>query len=260
VPKLAEQCAHLTVFQRTPQWAAPARNRLLTDEEWAALERDIREIRTACEQSPFGHPYQPSEDSAFSVPNAERTAKYQADWDKSGFDFLFGSYGDLLVDESANATVAEFARERIAELVGDPKVAAQLTPDYPFGTKRLPLYPETFYPAFNRDNVDLVSLRSEPIEAIVPQGIRTSRAGHRAGRHRLRHRIRRDDRTPYTPNISGRGGRDLNEAAAPTSRRSRRSSSPTPADSASTNGSPRRSPNRATPDSRSRGPRRRRTP
>ncbi|NMO04347.1 NAD(P)/FAD-dependent oxidoreductase [Gordonia sp. TBRC 11910] len=173
-PKLAEMSKHLTVFQRTPQWAAPARNRLLSDAERAELKRDIRTIRDTCKSSPFGHPYWPSEQSALAASPVERTARYQADWDRGGFDFLFGSYGDLIVDEAANETMASFVREKIAELVDDPQLAARLTPDYPFGTKRLPLYAEEFYPAFNRGNVDLVSLRNEPIVEIVPEGIRTA--------------------------------------------------------------------------------------
>jgi cyclohexanone monooxygenase len=173
IPRIAEQVAHVTVFQRTPQWAVPARNRTLTDEERADVKGRIGDIREVCRTTFLGHPYAPLEQSALAVDDDERIRKYQEDWDEGGFSFVFGSYGDLITDERANATVADFVREKIRELVDDPDVAARLTPDYPIATKRLPLFAENFFPVFNRDNVELVSLWQDPIVSVVPEGVRT---------------------------------------------------------------------------------------
>src|SRR6202007_1944950 len=61
-----------------------------------------------------------------------------------------------------------------------PAVAEKLTPrSYPIGAKRM-CVDTGYYAAFNRDNVSLVDLTEEPIEAITPDGIRTS-----AGEHQL---------------------------------------------------------------------------
>jgi cation diffusion facilitator CzcD-associated flavoprotein CzcO len=68
---------------------------------------------------------------------------------------------------------------RIREIVTDPVVATDLIPlDHPIGTKRI-CTDTGYYAAFNRDNVRLVNLRREPIEAITAYGIRTSDATYR---------------------------------------------------------------------------------
>ena len=55
-------------------------------------------------------------------------------------------------------------------------VAEDLIPtDHPIGTKRI-CTDAGYYATFNRDNVRLVNLRREPIEAITPDGVRTASA------------------------------------------------------------------------------------
>src|SRR5262249_48110971 len=84
-----------------------------------------------------------------------------------------GAYTDLLIDMQANQTAAEFVRAKILEIVHDPAVAHVLMPvDYPFGTKRLCVDID-YYETYNRDNVTLVDLRRDPIEEIIPPGLRT---------------------------------------------------------------------------------------
>ena len=70
---------------------------------------------------------------------------------------------------------------------------AQAQPSFPFGTKRLPLDTD-YYETFNRPNVRLVDLRSDPLEEITPAGIKDRRRRSRARRDRLRDRLRRADR------------------------------------------------------------------
>ena len=45
IPELAKVAAHLTVFQRTPTFTWPSRNKPLTDEEQAAVKSRYREFR-----------------------------------------------------------------------------------------------------------------------------------------------------------------------------------------------------------------------
>ncbi|HEX6592649.1 MAG TPA: hypothetical protein VF050_11665, partial [Moraxellaceae bacterium] len=54
-------------------------------------------------------------------------------------------------------------------VIKDPVLRRQLTPDYSFGCKR-PTFSNTYYPTFNRDNVDLVT---DPISHIEADGIVT---------------------------------------------------------------------------------------
>lgn len=173
IPVIAEQAKHLTVFQRTPNFSIPARNRNLSVAEVKTLKNDISQIRETCRWSTIGQPYDFKDAAALDVEPEERQRQFEADWQKGGFEWMFGSYKDLLFDDEANALAAEFARDKIRHIVEKPEVARKLIPQgYPIGTKRLPL-DNGYYETFNRTNVELVDLREAPIEAIVPAGIRT---------------------------------------------------------------------------------------
>jgi cation diffusion facilitator CzcD-associated flavoprotein CzcO len=96
-------------------------------------------------------------------------------WERGGFR-LGTTFNDLLLDEDANETAAEFLRARIRERVTDPEVAELLSPrDHPFFTKRPPLE-NGYYETFNRSNVTLVDLKKAPIRAITATGVRTADA------------------------------------------------------------------------------------
>ena len=57
IPKIAEQAAHLTVFQRTPNFALPARNGPVPAERLAMLEGDRAGYREQARWSLAGVPY-----------------------------------------------------------------------------------------------------------------------------------------------------------------------------------------------------------
>jgi cation diffusion facilitator CzcD-associated flavoprotein CzcO len=106
----------------------------------------------------------------------EQQALCEELWELGGFRFLFGSFNDIMVSEEANEVVAEFVRGKIREVVKDPATAKLLTPtDHPYGSKRPPI-DTGYYEAYNRDNVSLVDVRSAPIVAITPNGLRTADA------------------------------------------------------------------------------------
>ncbi len=173
IPIIARQARHLTVFQRTPNFSIPARNAPLSAERVHELKRDIGKIREFCRWSTIGQPYDFNDQAALAVGREELRRQFQANWEKGGFEWMFGSFNDLLVDERANALAAEFVREKIRAVVRDPETARKLIPTgYPIGTKRLPL-DQGYFETFNRDNVELVDLRESAIETIVRQGIRT---------------------------------------------------------------------------------------
>ncbi len=175
IPIIAEQADHLTVFQRTPQFAIPAGNRPLSPDEQRQIKRQMKQIREMARWSTIGQPYDFLEIGALEVDPDERRRRYEEDWEKGGFEWMFGSYNDLIVSEEANETAAEFVRDKIKEKVEDPEVARKLLPyGYPIATKRLPLDTNmNYFETFNREDVDLVDLRESPIEEIVPEGIRT---------------------------------------------------------------------------------------
>jgi acetyl esterase/lipase len=58
--------------------------------------------------------------------------------------------------------------------VNDPATAELLCPtDHPYGTKRAP-FETDYFETFNRDDVELVDVRTAPIEAITETGLRTA--------------------------------------------------------------------------------------
>ena len=178
IPVIARQASRLTVFQRTPNFSVPARNAPLSPERQQELKREIRKIRETCRWSTIGQPYDWKDREALKTDPAELRRQFEADWEKGGFEWMFGSFRDLLVDPQANALAADFVREKIRNVVKDPEVARRLTPTgYPIGTKRLPL-DAGYFETFNRDNVELVDLRENPLESIVPEGIRTRDETH----------------------------------------------------------------------------------
>jgi cyclohexanone monooxygenase len=177
IPVIAEQAAHLTVFQRTAQFTIPAENGPL-DEDFVALwKQNYPEWRRRARHSLAGFPYTASITYALEVSEAERRTAFEAAWGAGGFTFLSGTFRDLVLTEEANATAADFVRSKIDEIVRDPQVADMLKPrGFPIGTKRLPL-DTNYYATFNRPNVTLVDLKRTPVEELTPTGIKTS-AGH----------------------------------------------------------------------------------
>jgi cyclohexanone monooxygenase len=171
-PMLAQDAEQLYVFQRTAHYALPANNGPLDPEferEWKA---SYREHRAAARQTKVGFvgPEFPDR-SAFSVSPEEREAVYESQW--GNHQWLLRSFNDLLTDLAANETASEFIRDKVRARIKDPAVAELLTPrDYPYGAKRTPLDSD-YYEAFNRDNVTLVDVKTDPIVEITPTGVRT---------------------------------------------------------------------------------------
>ncbi len=172
IPKIAERCGHLTVFQRTPNFATPLRNRPADPDEVAAVKKDYPEVRAASRNSFLGVPYPAPAPSALEASPEERRRRYDEQWDNGGFGIMLATFGDLLFDKDANDTIAEYTRERIRERVTDPAVAELLCPDdHAFGTKRLPMETE-YYETYNRDDVELVPVKRNPIEEVTATGVR----------------------------------------------------------------------------------------
>ncbi len=177
IPVIAEHARQLTVFQRTPNYAVPIRNRPLDDISDAEIKAQYDVIRSKSRHSFIGLPQDNTQPSAKAVDEQERQRVYEAAYAEGGLA-MFHTFSDLLLDAESNETAAEFVRTKIRERVNDPEVAELLVPKgYPWGTKRPPL--ETnYYEAFNRPNVKLVDVKSAPIEEITATGIRTTDAHH----------------------------------------------------------------------------------
>ena len=174
ISEIAKTAGHLTVFQRTPNYATPIVNGPADPDVIRAVKANYAQVREASRNHFLGVPYTQVQPSALAVSAAERRRTFDERWNAGGFRLFIDSYQDILFDKKANDTIADYIRERIHERVNDPAVADLLAPKgYPYGTKRPPL--ETnYYEVFNQDNVTLVDITSAPIESITQTGIRTA--------------------------------------------------------------------------------------
>jgi cyclohexanone monooxygenase len=173
VPVIAGQASHLTVFQRTANFSIPARNAALTEEEREAFRAKYPEIRRfAREESRNGIYTEMPDRGALDDGDNERRSKYESRWTRGGLTFM-SVYNNLALDKAANDTAADFVREKIADIVKDPKTAKLLQPNnHPIGSKRICIDSD-YFAAFNRPNVTLVDIKSSPIEEILPNAVRT---------------------------------------------------------------------------------------
>jgi cation diffusion facilitator CzcD-associated flavoprotein CzcO len=176
-PVIAQTAAHLTVFQRTANYSVPARNAPLTPAFQRWVKENAAEIREVMRATVNGHPFPIEDRSALETPPAERQAIYEAAWETGGLRFR-ATFRDLVTNQAANDTAADFIRGKIFQIVKDAATAAKLADiDHPYAAKRPPIDTD-YFETFNRPNVALVDVRTDPIECITPRGIRTRTAEH----------------------------------------------------------------------------------
>ena len=176
-PIIAQQAAHLTVFQRTPNYSIPASNAPVSDEEDQRVKANYRARRDQAWNSPTGLGFYPSKQSALDASPEEREKVYEAAWHRLGFGFAL-SYFDILLSKPANDTAAEFIRRKIGSVINNPLLRDKLIPKgHPFAARR-PSVDSGYFQAFNRDNVELADLRESPIVEFIAEGIRTTAKLH----------------------------------------------------------------------------------
>ena len=177
IPEIAKGAAHVTVLQRTAQFAFPAGNRPLTPDETAEARENWETMREKMIAHPGGFPFDSHSRSALDATPAEREALYERLWQQGSFKFFLESYNDIAISEEANKTMADFVRGKIRETVKDPETAEKLMPNHFVMTKR-PALENGYFETYNRDNVTLVDLREDPIERFTPTSVITRSGEH----------------------------------------------------------------------------------
>jgi cation diffusion facilitator CzcD-associated flavoprotein CzcO len=192
IPEVAKQCAHLTVFQRRANWAAPLNNGLISVDEMAndprALRRDLRRLRALA----GGLRTRTRPRSFYEVTPEERRAFYDKLYDEPGFGIWLPTSPRSSPTKRPTPRSRTTSPRSIRQRVKDPAIAEKLIPkDHGFGIQRLPL--ETgYFETYNRDNVELVNSKADADQVHHRKGFaHEQRARVRIRRHRLCHRLRR---------------------------------------------------------------------
>ena len=171
IPMIAAQASALTVFQRTPNYSIPAGNGPVSAQRRAAWQADRSAYRHAGKWSRAGVPHPATEVMGRFAPAELKRERFEAAWATGELIPVLNVFADQILFPEANAVVAEMVREKIRAEVRDPELARLLCPsDHAIGTKR-PCLDTGYFATYNRPNVRLVDLRTQPIESITETGI-----------------------------------------------------------------------------------------
>ncbi|HEY3994891.1 MAG TPA: NAD(P)/FAD-dependent oxidoreductase [Mycobacterium sp.] len=173
IPIIAEQAAHLYVFQRTPNYSVPAGNKPLSIGELDEIKATYAERRRLSWRSGGGSPHITAPKPTFAFTPEERHAAFEKRWQLGGVLFS-KTFPDQMTDAAANEEARKFFEQKVRAVIDDPALAGLLIPDdHPIGTKRI-CTDSNYFQTFNRPDVTLISVRATPIESVDATGITTS--------------------------------------------------------------------------------------
>ena len=122
IPEIAEQVAHLTVFQRSANWVLPK-----MDREYLRIEQWLSE----------------------KLSWVTKFYRLQL-WLKGEV----GIFPAIKGNRVSRAILRAWSLYAMKKSIKDPQLIAKLTPNFPIGAKRV-LFADHYYPALARENVDL---------------------------------------------------------------------------------------------------------
>lgn len=170
ITRIAPEVERLTVFQRSPQYSVPSGHGKMTDEQRNGIKQDYDAIWQAEKQTMTVFAAKESQISAHSVTAEERERIFEEAWNEGGgFRFMFGTFNDIITDEVANGYAQESIKAKIRQVVTDPATAEKLMPNDLYAKR--PLCDSGYYQQFNRENVDLVDMKSDPIVRLDETGV-----------------------------------------------------------------------------------------
>ncbi|MER2107395.1 MAG: NAD(P)/FAD-dependent oxidoreductase [Solibacillus sp.] len=168
-PEIAKEAAKLTILMRTPHYVAEARNRELLEIEQQEAIATYEDIRHHFITTAGGIKTTTAGKSALDFSEEERKKLLNDVWETGGLS-LNSLFPDVGMNKETNFVVSQYVRDKIDEIVHDPKIAKALHPDYYITTKRL-IIGTNFYEIFNEDHVELVPLKNNGIEKIDETGV-----------------------------------------------------------------------------------------
>ncbi|MGY3694639.1 acetone monooxygenase [Bradyrhizobium sp. USDA 3240] len=173
IQSIAGEVGHLKVFIRTPQYIIPMKNPKWDATDAEAYKSKFKFLTERLPKTFTGFEFDFEHVWADLTPQQRRQVIEDC-WNDGSLKLWVSSFAELFFDEAINAEITEFVREKMRERIKDPKLCEQLIPsDYGFGTHRVPLE-SNFLEAFHRPNVEIVSVKSNPIARITSDGIQTA--------------------------------------------------------------------------------------
>ena len=173
IQTIAGQVGHMKVFVRTPQYIIPMKNPKYSTADAEAYKSKFRRFTERLPHTFTGFEYD-FEHTWASLTPQQRREVIEDCWNDGSLKLWISSFAELFFEEEVNSDISEFVREKMREWLKDPKLCELLIPsDYGFGTHRVPLE-QNFLEAFHRPNVEIVSVKSNPIECVTPTGIKTA--------------------------------------------------------------------------------------
>jgi cation diffusion facilitator CzcD-associated flavoprotein CzcO len=137
VPQIQPTVGHLTLFQRTPPWVAPRRDRVV-----APWKKELYAV----------------------LPPAQRAVRSASYW------FRELNLGALLGSRKAKELAQQGLLGYLEAAVPDPELRRKLTPDYAVGCKRV-LISDDYYPALVQPNV---TVQTEKVIEVTQDAVLTA--------------------------------------------------------------------------------------
>jgi acetone monooxygenase len=171
IQTIAPEVGHLTVFARTPQYVVPMKNPKYDEADVAAYKDRFEELRRTLPHTFTGFEY--DFEHEWAAETAERRREIlEETYSNGSLKVWLASFAEMFFDEQVSEEISEFVRDKMRARLEDPALIKALVPtDYGFGTHRVPLE-SGYLEVYLRDNVDLVSVRDNPVAEIVPEGLR----------------------------------------------------------------------------------------
>jgi acetone monooxygenase (methyl acetate-forming) len=173
IQTIASEVEHLKVFVRTPQYVLPMKNPKYGPKEAEAYKARFDELKKTLPHTFTGFEYDFQHKWADLTPEQRRQVLEEIYSDGS-LKLWLASFGEMFFDEKVSEEISEFVREKMRARLKDPKLCELLIPtDYGFGTHRVPLE-SNYLEVYQRPNVEIVSVKNNPVECVTPEGIKTA--------------------------------------------------------------------------------------
>lgn len=162
---------HLTVFQRSAQYVVPIGNTPQDEATISKQKANYDQIWDQVKNSAVAFGFEESTIPAETATQEERERVFEAAWQRGGgFYFMFGTFCDIATSQVANDAAADFIKGKIRKIVKNPQIAEKLIPNDLYAKR--PLCGNDYFDVYNRDNVTLADVKSDPIAEFTPNGIR----------------------------------------------------------------------------------------